>query len=129
MSKLEDFLGLTDVSEIRETIKLNINGKELELVIKPLAENLHSEFQKRCQSFSKNKLTFDTAKYNNLILSECIVEPDFSSEEFLKKAKCQTATEFINKKFPAGIVSEIASQIQKLSGFDSYEMEVENAKN
>ena len=39
------------------------------------------------------------------------------------------ASEFINKKFPAGVVSDIAIEIQKLSGFDSYEMEVENAKN
>lgn len=129
MSKLDDFLGLTDVSEVRKVIPINVGGTVLEITIKPVSEEEHSEFQKRCQVFNKNKMTFDTAKYNNLILESCIVEPNFSSEEFLRKAKCQTASEFINKKFPAGVVSDIAIEIQKLSGFDSYEMEVENAKN
>lgn len=129
MSKLDDFLGLTDVSEVRKVIPINVGGTVLEITIKPISEEEHSEFQKRCQVFNKNKMTFDTAKYNNLILESCIVEPNFSSEEFLRKAKCQTASEFINKKFPAGVVSDIAVEIQKLSGFDSYEMEVENAKN
>ena len=129
MSKLDDFLGLTDVSEVRKVIPINVGGTVLEITIKPVSEEEHSEFQKRCQVFNKNKMTFDTAKYNNLILESCIVEPNFSSEEFLRKAKCQTASEFINKKFPACVVSDIAIEIQKLSGFDSYEMEVENAKN
>ena len=129
MSKLDDFLGLTDVSEVRKVIPINVGGTVLEITIKPVSEEEHSEFQKRCKVFNKNKMTFDTAKYNNLILESCIVEPNFSSEEFLRKAKCQTASEFINKKFPAGVVSDIAVEIQKLSGFDSYEMEVENAKN
>ena len=129
MSKLDDFLGLTDVSEVRKVIPINVGGTVLEITIKPVSEEEHSEFQKRCQVFNKNKMTFDTAKYNNLILESCIVEPNFSSEEFLRKAKCQTASEFINKKFPAGVVSDIAVEIQKISGFDSYEMEVENAKN
>ena len=129
MSKLDDFLGLTDVSEVRKVIPINVGGTVLEITIKPVSEEEHSEFQKRCQVFNKNKMTFDTAKYNNLILESCIVEPNFSSEEFLRKAKCQTASEFINKKFPAGVVSDIPVEIQKLSGFDSYEMEVENAKN
>ena len=129
MSKLDDFLGLTDVWEVRKVIPINVGGTFLEITIKPVSEEEHSEFQKRCQVFNKNKMTFDTAKYNNLILESCIVEPNFSSEEFLRKAKCQTASEFINKKFPAGVVSDIAVEIQKLSGFDSYEMEVENAKN
>ena len=129
MSKLDDFLGLTDVSEVRKVIPINVGGTVLEITIKPVSEEEHSEFQKRCQVFNKNKMTFDTAKYNNLILESCIVEPTFSSEEFLRKAKCQTASELINKKFPAGVVSDIAIEIQKLSGFDSYEMEVENAKN
>ena len=44
MSKLDDFLGLTDVSEIRKTINVSIDGKEFELVIRPLTEDEHSDF-------------------------------------------------------------------------------------
>lgn len=129
MSKLEDFLGLNDVSEIRETIKEVIGGKELEFVIKPLTNAEHTDFQKRCQNISKKSVSFDTGKYDNLVLATCIVEPDLSSVEFLEKAKCQTANDFITKKFPAGVVADISQKIQQLSGFESFELDIEEAKN
>ena len=129
MSKLDDFLGLTDVSEVRKTVKVKVDGKELEVVVRPITEEEHTEFQRRSQNFTKNKMVFDSGKYNNLVLESCIVEPDFSDADFLKKVKCISAVEFLNKKFPAGTLQDIANEIQKLSGFESYEMEIENAKN
>lgn len=129
MSKLDDFLSLDDVSEVHETIKEVVNGKELEFVIRPVTQEEHKEFQKRSQNWSKNKVSFDNGKYTSLLLSSCIVEPNFRSEEFLKKAKCNAADEFLNKKFPAGVLNDISQKIQKLSGFESLEMEIENAKN
>lgn len=129
MSKLDDFLGLTDISEVRKTISVNVDGKDLELVIRPITEDEHTEFQRRSNNISKNKVTFDSGKYNNLVLTACIVEPNFSDADFLKKAKCISATEFLNKKFPAGTLTDIANEIQKLSGFESYDLEIENAKN
>ena len=129
MSKMDDFLNLVDVNEIRQEINVNVNGSDLTLTIRPLTDNEHVEFQKRSYSMSKNKMTFDMGKYNNLVIGNCIVEPNFSDEAFLKKAKCVSAVEFITRKFPAGVISDIAQKIQKLSGFESYEMEIENAKN
>ena len=129
MSKLDDFLNLVDVTEIRKTIKVNLGGKNLELVIRPITESEHTEFQRRSNVINKNKITFDSGKYSSLALEACIVEPNFKDAEFLKKANCVSATEFINKKFPSGVVAEISQEIQKLSGFESYEMEIENAKN
>lgn len=129
MSKLDDFLNLNDVSEIKKTIKVNIGGKDLDIVIRAITEAEHTEFQRRSNVINKNKITFDSGKYSNLVLEACIVEPNFKDAEFLKKAGCVSATEFINKKFPAGVVSDISQKIQELSGFESYEMEIENAKN
>lgn len=129
MSALDDFLGLSDVTEIKKEITVNINGKELSMVVRAITEDEHSELQKRCQNISKNKVSFDSKKYSELLLSTCIVEPDFNDSEFLKKVKCETAREFINKKFPAGVITDISSKIQKLSGFEPFEMEIENAKN
>ena len=129
MSKLEDFLGLSDVSEIRKELTVDINGKKLSLTVRPITENEHNEYVKRCNVIKGNKVTFDSGKYNNLVLSDCIVEPNFNNVEFLAKAKCHNAEEFLNKKFPSGVLANISSEIQKLSGFESYEMEIENAKN
>lgn len=129
MSKLEDFLGLTDVSEIRQTINVELGGKKLELVIRPLTDQEHQSIQKRCQTMVKNKMIFDTGKYNECILQTCIVEPNFNEASFLEKVGCVTSIDFLKKKFPAGVLMDIGSQIQTLSGFDSVELEVDEAKN
>lgn len=129
MSKLDDFLGLDDVSEIRKTITVKAGGRELEIVIRPLTEDEHTEFQRRSNNITKNRITFDSGKYNDLLLSACIVEPNFGDENFLKKAHCISGTEFLKKKFTAGQLTDIATEIQKLSGFETFDMEIENAKN
>lgn len=129
MSKLEDFLGLVDVSEIRQTISVELGGKKLELVIRPLTDQEHQNIQKRCQVMVKNKMVFDTGKYNECILEACIVEPNFNEASFLNKVGCMTSTEFLKRKFPAGVLMDIGSQIQTLSGFETIELEVDEAKN
>ena len=129
MSKLDDFLDMADVSEIRETIKETVNGKEFEFTIRPLTQEEHSEFQKRANTIKGKNITFDLGKYNKLVLDACIVEPDFADEKFLNKVKCNSASEFLNKKFPAGVLTDIAEKIQTLSGFETLEADIENAKN
>ena len=129
MSKLDDFLNLTDVCEIKKEITVNLGGKDFKLVIRPITESEHTEFQRRSNVINKNKVTFDSGKYSSLVLEACIIEPNFKDAEFLKKANCVSATEFINKKFPAGVVADISQKIQELSGFESYDLEIENAKN
>lgn len=128
-SSLDDFLGLTDLSQVREEIKVNVDGKTLSLTVRPLTNNEHGEFQKRCLNSVKGKTSLDIVKYNNLILESCIIEPNFSDPEFLKKAGCTSAIDFFNKKIPVGKIIDISSEIQKISGFDSLEAEVEKAKN
>lgn len=129
MSRLDDFLGLNDVSELRETVELEFNGKKFQFVIRPLSDSEHNEYQKRCNNISKNKVMFDSGKYNKLLLDNCIVEPNFNDDAFLTKVGCSCGSEFLEKKFPAGILMELGVRIQKLSGFESYEMEIDNAKN
>lgn len=129
MSALEDFLNLGDVKDINEEIKVVVGGKELALKVRALTEIEHSDFQKRAQSIGRKSVSFDVEKYNSLILTTCIIEPNFNSAEFLEKAKCTTAWEFLTRKFPAGVLSDVASKIQEISGFKPFEMEIEEAKN
>lgn len=129
MSKLDDFLDMPNVSEIRETIKETVNGKEYEFVVRPLLQEEHSEFQKRSNNVKGKNITFDLGKYNRLVLDTCIIEPNFADAKFLQKVKCNSASEFLNKKFPAGILADIAEKIQKLSGFEAIETDIEDAKN
>jgi hypothetical protein len=128
-ANLDEFLGLQDVSDVRKTIKVTTGGKTFDFVIRPVTEEEHGDYQRQSNNVIKNKVTFDLAKYNKLLLSNHIVEPNFNDAEFLKKAKCQTGYEFMTKKFNAGILTDIASEIQNISGFNSIELEIEEAKN
>lgn len=129
MSRLEDFLGLNDISDVRETVKVNVGGKDFEIVIRPLTDEEHNDFQKRCNTIVKNKVSFDNGKYSKLLLENCIVEPDFSNAEFLKKVGCMSAIEFLQKKFPAGTLMDIGVKIQRLSGFETFDVDINDAKN
>lgn len=129
MSKLDEFLALKDVSDITDTITVKIAGQNLSLKIRAMSESEHSEFQKRALAIGKKNVQFDKGKFDSLMLPACIVEPNFNNSEFLEKAKCHTAWEFLTRKIPAGVLSDISTKIQELSGFESIEEEIEEAKN
>lgn len=129
MSALDEFLGLGNVKNIQETITVNVSGKDYSLKIRALTADEHSEFQKRATTVTKKSVSFDSGKYDSLVIPACIVEPDFNNADFLDKAKCVNAWEFICSRFPSGTVTEISNKIQQLSGFKPLEMEIEEAKN
>lgn len=129
MSKLEDFLGLVDVQSMRKAVKAEIGGKEFEFIVRPLTQDEHSEFQRRCISIGESS-NFDIGKYNSLMLDACIVEPNFKDAEFLRKVGCQTAAEFRNRKFPTAVITMLSNEISEMSGFGgTINDDVEAAKN
>ena len=129
MARLDDFLGLMDVTEIRETVSVKVGDRAFDFVVRPITEQEHTEFQRRSQNINRNKVSFDSSKYTDLVLGNCIIEPNFNDDAFLTKVNCVNGVEFLKKKLPAGAIVELSSQIQRLSGFDSYEVEIDNAKN
>lgn len=128
-SKLEDFLGLGNIADIQEEITVKVGEKNLSLKIRAMTGAEHSDFQRRAQSIKGKSVSFDLGKYNSLVIPACIVEPNFNSADFLAKAGCQTAWDFLSKKFPAGALADISQKIQELSGFETFDMEIDNAKN
>ena len=129
MSRLEEFLEVGKSTDITEVITVRLGGKNLTLKIRALSEDEHKEYQKRSMNITKKSVTFDSGKYNSLMIPACIVEPNFSDAEFLSKAKCQNAWEFINSRFPAGVVETISQKVQELSGFDTLDAGIDEAKN
>ena len=94
-------------------------------------EKEYRTYQNACKSkIKKGGIDFDTPKFNMMIIEGQVIKPNFKNAEFLKKAGCSTATEFIRKKFKAGEIAELGNQIVKVSGFDtSVPEDVEEAKN
>lgn len=130
MSKLDEFLSVGKCTDVQEDISVKLGGKDFTLKIRAMSEDEHKEWQKRAMNISKKgSVSFDSGKYNQLMIPACIVEPNFNDAAFLEKAKCQTAWEFICSRFPAGVLENISQKIQELSGFDSLDAEIEEAKN
>ena len=129
MSKLEEFLAVGKSTDMTEDITVKLGGKDFTLKIRAMSEDEHKEWQKRAMNITKKSVSFDSGKYNSLMIPACIVEPNFNDASFLEKAKCQTAWDFINSRFPAGVVENISQKVQELSGFDTLDAEIDEAKN
>ena len=126
---LEDFLALPDVDSIESEVFVSERlGK---FKVKALSSSEYSSYMKRAKGkISKKDIEFDTAKFNLLICAGQTTYPNFRNAELLRKANCATAEDFITKKLLAGEITELATQICKLSGFDvNINEDVEEAKN
>lgn len=129
MNNLEDFLSLPDVDGLETEVFVSKRlGK---FKIKALNASEHSECMKRAKKINKKgEIDFDNSLFNCLIISDALISPDFANAEFLKKAKCNSAKEFITKKLLPGEIQELANQILSFSGFDvDINEDIEEAKN
>lgn len=129
MNDLEKFLTLPDVDTIEKEIF--VSERLGNFKIKAMTSEDFASYQTRStKKVSKKGFDIDINKLNTLIVAGQVVSPDFSNAEFLKKAGCATATEFISKKLLIGEITEISKQVQALSGFDvDINNDVEEAKN
>lgn len=127
MTTLEEFLALPDVANETETVTLKRLG---DFKVKPMTHDQFSQYQMRAKVRNAKGLEFDTGKLNLLIVAGQTIDPDFSNADFLGKAGCNTASEFIKKKFRAGEIADLAGKITEISGFDvDFNEKVEEAKN
>ena len=130
MNAIEEFLELPDLTEMKETITINYNGKPLEFVVRPINDTEFKDYQKRSQKRQGNRIVIDDTKIRACILENNIVEPDFNNAEFLRKAGCVTGIEFLERKFPSGVLQDIVAKVLEISGFDNdINVEIEEAKN
>lgn len=129
MNNLEDFLSLPDVEGLETEIFVS---KRLgNFKVSALTADEYSSFMKRARKINKKgNVDFDTALFNLLIIDAKLISPDFSNAEFLKKAKCNTAKEFIAKKLLPGEIQELSDKILEFSGFEKdINEDIEEAKN
>lgn len=130
MNDLEMFLSLPDVDSIEEEVFVSERFPKFR--VKAMTSEELRDYQNRCKIKSKKAgKDFDVGKFNLLIVAGQTVYPDFNNSEFLKKAGCATATEFISRKLKAGEIAELGQQICRISGFEDEDLEedIEEAKN
>lgn len=130
IKSLDDFLNLPNVDDIVEEVFVSERlGK---FKVKAMTADEHNKYIKMAKGkISKNNIDFDSGKFNLLICIGQTVFPDFNNAELLRKAGCPDMPEmFIKKKLLAGEIAELATQICKISGFDTdLSEDIKEAKN
>lgn len=123
MSKLIDFLVSNPIENLTEEIiisdRFKVDGEILKFKIKAVSPDEFSDLQKQCTKVGKKgKVNFDSKMFNDQLIVNYTVEPNFRDAEAIKKAECMTPEQFVNKVLLAGEVATLVEEISTLSGFD-----------
>ncbi len=135
MSKLTDFLLNNTVENLTEEVivsdRIKVDGEILKFKIKAVNPEEFSGLQKQCTKVGKKgKVNFDSKMFNEQLIINYTVDPNFKDAEFVKKAGCMTPEQLVNKVLLAGEVAILVEEISALSGFDKDLEELrEEAKN
>lgn len=131
MSGLLEFLVQNPVDNVTEEIIVSKRLEKFPFKIKAMTGQEFSEYQKLATAFGKKKkVSFDTQKFNEQVVLNHTTEPNFRDAESIKKAGCVTPEQFLYRSLLAGEISELATKISVLSGFEAdMEETIDEAKN
>lgn len=136
MTQLTDFLLANPVDTITKKVVVSKrlkdkDGKLLEFTIKPMLQEQYLDYQQQCTIPKKGgKIDFNTRRFNQLLILNHTIEPNFRSAELLQKAGCSQPEQLLNKSLLAGEIQVLAEQIRVVSGFeDSLDDLVDEVKN
>jgi 2-oxoglutarate dehydrogenase complex dehydrogenase (E1) component-like enzyme len=131
MSALLQFLVENPVDNLTEKVVVSTRLADFPFTIRAMTGPEFSEYQKAATVIGRHKkVEFNSKLYNEMVVLNHTVEPNFRDAETLKKAGCTSPEQFLYKSLLAGEIAELASRISDLSGFDRDMNEtVEEAKN
>lgn len=115
---LQQFLNGNTVKEITKEIVLserfkNENGELLKFKIRAMSQTAFEQARKKAEALG----SMNIAEFNNAIIIENTIEPNFKDAHSIKLLKVKTAEEYLKKVLSAGEISVLARAIIELSGF------------
>lgn len=136
MSALTDFLLANPVNTITKEVVVSkrikdSEGNLMKFKVKPMLNEEYLEYQNQCTIPKKGgKIDFNSRRFNQLIILNHTVEPNFRDADLIQKAEVRTPEQLLNKFLLAGEIQALSEQIRILSGFeDSLDDLVEEVKN
>jgi len=131
MSNLVNFLIENPVDNLVEEVVVSSRLKQFPFKIKGMTGPEFAEYQKLSTKIGRHKkVEFDSGLFNQLVVLNHTIEPNFRNAEAIKQANCATPEQFLYKSLLAGEIAELSQRISALSGFDKdMEETVEEAKN
>ncbi|GKU79856.1 XkdN-like protein [Paenibacillus sp. L3-i20] len=139
MSSLQEFLNNNPIDNITKEVPISERLKDdkgnlLLFKIKGMTgdefEDLRKKSTKTDLRKGKRSVAFDNKTFNEQMVINHTIEPDFKSAASIEALKCTSPSQYLNKVLLAGEIIELSNQIQTLSGFELDLSElVEEAKN
>ncbi len=137
MSTLQEFLNANPVDNLTAEVVVSDRFKDsegniLKFKVRAMSSDEFEECRKKSMTVTagrRRNVELDLRKFNNAIVINCTLEPNFKDAESIQKLGCMTPEQYLNKVLLPGEIVELSSQIQKLSGFKTMDDLVEEAKN
>lgn len=124
---LISFLKKNPIDEMVQEVKLTGRLADYPFKIKPMSANQFYKYQRICTKIQSNKSTdFNSSRFNELVILNHVVEPDFKSAELLTDMGVKTSEELLNKFFLGGELIDLSNKISELSGFNTPDSELED---
>lgn len=136
MSTLQEFLNSNPVDDLTEEVPVSARikdkeGNVLKFKIKALSGPEFEDIRKRSTEIKKKgKVEFNAQRFNNTLVINNTLEPNFKDAESIKQLGCVYPEDYLNKVLLPGEIATLSEHIQRLSGFDvDMDTLVEEAKN
>lgn len=121
--KLSEFLIKNPVNNLTKEVYVSSRfvdeqGNKIPFKIKAMSGEAYASYRKQALSITKNGVEFDTKKFNELIVINQTVDPNFREADAIKAAGCVTPEQYMYRSLLAGEIDALAAKISELSGFN-----------
>lgn len=119
-ASLSDFLLANPVDSLKAYVTLpRFEKAGFKFKIRPVSGDELVDYRQQATLPGSNDS--DGQRANELVVINCVIDPDLTSEDFAKSVGCTTSEEVLHRFFKAGEISKLASYILEFSGFDASE--------
>lgn len=130
---LQEFLTKNSVADISKEVTISERLKDWKFKIRAMTGEEHSKYNKDAMNITgkgkRAKAEFDVAKFNNAVIINHCMEPNFRDADMMAQTNSVTPEILLNSVLNAGEISYLADQITVLSGFDqTFEEAIAEAK-
>lgn len=126
---LSAFLG----AELNVEKAVPIHRLGIDLIVKALDGKAVGRINEKCTFYitkgSKREAQVDEQKFGGLLISTACTNFNFGDQKMLEHYKASDAGDCVQKALLAGEIARLTKEIMKISGFEDFSEQVEEAKN
>ena len=126
MTDLQMFLLNNNVAEIKKEVVISDRLKNFPFTISCVTGKQLEDYQRRCVKNPNNpkKREFDASMFNELMIINHCVNPNFKDAEWMQSAGCPTDSRaLLYKTLTGGEITNLVLEIEKLSGFSNEDLD------